>query len=77
VPTVAEEAVAFSPDGYWLATGSGTKIWEASSGRQLYVLDPDSTVQAMVFSPDRRWLATGTDGNRAVLWALIPPSPAT
>jgi WD40 repeat protein len=78
-------AVVFSPDGRWLATASNpalaagsegktVRIWDAGSGGQLRTLAHDDGVHAVAFSPDGRWLATGTEGNRAVLWRLTPPS---
>ena len=62
-------AVALSPDGRWLATGSRLgseiKVWDRATGRLLMQI-PDSTSGAanscVAFSPDGRWLVTGSQG---------------
>jgi WD40 repeat protein len=65
-------AVAFSPDGSILATGSldGTAVlWESSSGRQIAVSNCHSgAVLAIAYSPDGKYVATtSTDSTVAVL----------
>jgi hypothetical protein len=66
-------AVAFSPDGSVLATGSSdrmgwtghVRLWSATSGRELRRLSPGwaSGVSGLAFSPDGARLAAGsTDG---------------
>jgi len=70
-------AVAFSPDGRWLATvGSVTRVggrhglaggvirlWDVATGKQLWEKDRLSTrVEAVVFSPDGKHLVVGTAG---------------
>jgi WD40 repeat protein len=64
-------AVAFSPDGRLIASGSLdplVNIWDAATGRALLTLpDNPDTVQNLAFSPDGRRLAYGT-GHTVKLW---------
>jgi len=64
----AVSAVAWSPDGRLIATGSGDLIgikgeaWivEAASGKHLARVAHDGAVSAVVWSPDGRLIATGS-----------------
>jgi WD40 repeat protein len=56
-------AVAFSPDGKWVATGSVDKtarVMEAATGREVARLTHGGWVRAVAFSPDGKWVATGS-----------------
>ncbi len=65
-------AVAFSPDGLWLASGSAdntVRLWEVSSGRQVRVFVGHSgMVLTVAFSPDGRWLASSSLDTTARIW---------
>ena len=57
-------AVAFSPDGAWVATASedGTaRVFEAATGAEVARLDHDGAVMAVAFSPDGARVATASD----------------
>ncbi|QRW06170.1 Tyrosine kinase family catalytic domain protein [Ceratobasidium sp. AG-Ba] len=64
-------AVTFSPDGRFLASGSGNKIIRscAATGRTLDTLqDGYSAVRSVAFSPDGRYIASGSDNNTIRIW---------
>lgn len=55
-------ALAFSPDGKWLAGGEREiKVWEVATGRTQLTLPLQRLVYAVCFSPDSRWLVAPTD----------------
>jgi serine/threonine protein kinase/WD40 repeat protein len=64
-------AIAVSPDGRWVATGSyfatKVKIWDANTGAFVHEL-PVEAGSNVSFSPDGRWLAT--DGGGCRLWSV-------
>ena len=71
-------AIAFSPDGALLATGSvdrTARLWDAATGAPFAVLDGHSNgVTAVVFSPDGKRVATASGGSfdsTARLWNVV------
>jgi WD40 repeat protein len=65
-------AVAFSPDGRTLATGSddgAVQLWEVETGRKIRALRGHSNwVSSVAFSPDGHTLATGSADRSVRLW---------
>jgi WD40 repeat protein len=70
-------ALAFSPDGRWLATAAGEpsrsgqiKIWATDSGALVreFVKPHKDTVLALDFSVDGRWLASGSSDRAVRVW---------
>ena len=76
------EAVAYSHDGLWVASGadyddSQVKVWRASNGELVHTLSGhDAGVRSIEFSPDGRLLAVGhlvsgyPPGGQTKLWDI-------
>ena len=66
-------AVAVSPDGKLLASGSGfvptVVLWDVESGRQVRILALRADVEDIAFSPDGQTLAISTLDGELSLWA--------
>ncbi|KAJ5234280.1 NACHT and WD40 domain protein, partial [Penicillium citrinum] len=67
-------SVAFSPDGYLLASGSKDQtvyLWDPATGTIIQILDGHSgPVNSLSFSSDSHRLATGSDDKTLRVWDL-------
>jgi WD40 repeat protein/transcriptional regulator with XRE-family HTH domain len=63
-------AVAFSPDGRYLASSAGTiaHVWDAHTGAELQRLEHPALAWALHFSPDSRYLATSSFDGYGRIW---------
>jgi hypothetical protein len=72
-------AVAFSPDGEKVVTGSvnnTARLWSAQTGAPLGApMQHNSDVDAVAFSPDGEKVLTGSGDNTARLWSAQTGSP--
>jgi WD40 repeat protein len=77
-PTGRIGALAVSPDGDWLVTGSpghDATLWDSHSGQAMATLSGhEAEVSAVAFAPQGGLLATGDDRGRIRLWRRQGPS---
>lgn len=66
------DAVIFSPNNKWVASGSfdnAIKIWEFETGRELRsLIGHNGAVNALAISPDGRLLASGSNDKTVKIW---------
>jgi eukaryotic-like serine/threonine-protein kinase len=71
----AIRAVAFSPDGQRIVTGSKDKtaiVWDATTGTELLTLKGHlAEVSAVAFSPGGRRIVTGSPDSTAIVWDAV------
>ncbi len=71
-------AVAFSPDGRRIVSGSDDKtlrLWDAESGESRALAGHTDGVAAVAFSPDGRRIVSGSSDTTLRLWDADPASP--
>ncbi len=64
-------ALAFSPDGQWLISGSKdttARVWEVETGREIARVQHTDSVNSVAFSPDGQWAASGSADNTVFVW---------
>jgi WD40 repeat protein len=68
-------SVAFSPDGFWIASGSENglvKVWDVASAREMFTfMGHTNTAYSLAFSPDRQRLASASWDGTVKVWDLV------
>ena len=72
-------SVAFSPDGFVLASGSGdesVRLWDVETGERLAILEGhQKRVRAVTFSHSGKLLASGSEDHTVILWSVSRDQP--
>lgn len=67
-------AIAYSPDGRHIATGSAdktAKVWDATTGKELFTLaGHKDAVESIAFSPDGKRVASGSWDQTVKIWDI-------
>ena len=73
--TLSVSSIAFSPDGFTIASASGyntIRLWDARTGQHLRTIEGHTDwVNSVAFSPDGLTLASGSHDGTILLWDLM------
>ena len=65
-------AVAYSPDGKLIASGSERVVlWDSATATRIAPLEYESIVWSVAFSPDGRWLVSTHGDGSIVIWDVV------
>ncbi len=71
-PLPGVNAIVFSPDGKWLATGSAdskVRLWSTTTWRPLRIISLSGVATSISFSPDGKLLATASWDHAIRIWS--------